>query len=1588
MSLTPLKLERKLSLWSEAAEWSQQPRSVLASITLDEEVVDYETSVVRTAMAFIREPILTTQAAVDEEFVEMDRAMLVQSQRAAARLKGLNHLRDLSSNLHALLPSSTQPTKAQPRDSPMALSERLLGHIARVLSTPCRRESGVGGERTGLHILTGIDTAGTITKDSIHNAFYAFLTQYFALTGHRDSLSAPPAATPTTEVATPSSSSVWLSPTARLHLMSLCAIDFDYGTIPDSVLASPLPSSSWSRYRSLSRARDLAALGKSGVVSFLQPLSSISTNQWSLTTINEPFAPVWLLRHAGWSLFRLLSYTAASISPPSNADVEPEQEGAYRLQLALLLFMRHQLEDNLRLLALDTIQPEAFGRRVAQNVAEALSWSHAACALQSAERAARLEADPNARSPAQLQFAYLLSNEQILWVLLRCCLTPSTRQTLATDTTWIKLLLQVLHGNWPLAYTSQMIALRICRHLLPLMSPSDAVFTTVVSSSSSDGDTKTNFVQQLLDRIGSSRLASSLPDGVAASSAAATPKPALPVPLKLGDECVSLLRELMNTESWRVVINKEINTSLSNWRDTFRTVPHLVDFKDTKITSLLTRGIGSLWVLGGGCAFLREASRVLIEYQGRAVVGSVLRLFQDRKTSEKKAQVWIDGDIGHDAGGDVKVDDAMAVAGEKLQVRRDALVPIDDVAVPLMAINEPEEIIRTLAALIFATETAAATRKRTSDEKSPTPSSSSSISPLLAMSSEDARAELVRAEIKQMCVKSLTVLLDRPDMASLMLEHKLGPSLVPLASQPVMEDIKIDIDEETDEFAERNLTDAQREERNETERSRRMRTIAELETRAILVAQMVRDVNAVKKKSSDQSSKSLSEAKIPAALSTTATTATTAPVVTSTVPPTQWECPVCTLLNSRRDRRCIACETAQPVIVPPVIVPVIVKKAESKALIGPTIVPLEQQLALLGYDIEMCRRAVEATKDSPVEEVATRAIQWLLSQGDHVLVPGVPLSLFPTYGVTLPPANVNPVDIHFAAYAFPMDDTSMMTAKFRSPAPESKEFKSMVESQTLVGLYAVAARNQDHLSSLYARRCLLSLLHQHRSLLEKEADETDKPVNGPPSTLGNDDGEDLPPLPSALTGSGGASVGLTSSGGGAGLVLQARSLSLHRSSVKHALASFGPAGFLAKFVALVCASPAQLEVTSLQSNGAPLRLVALREVVLSVLSAERTRVARAAEKNSSLTNEELKRLAPIAGHMATDLVLHLLSFTNGSRIDTKVVLSTVIWTCDVFFALDNTNTITNGTLTSVDSRKPPNRLLEFLFIPQILLALTHSIAATTSDTQLTLIRLLGRMIRQQLRLTSATSSNHIWYSAVLPKFNVITGAMHRVLLAEGKVNMGLEAGLSYPHSHLCKALIDVALSVKQWHERMRRLAAETGATLPQWYITEEAEAKAATERRAGEELVRAMKAAEERRLKEEADKKKREEDEKKRIEDAAKKAAEELAKKQADEKKKADDAAAAAAAARRATGTSTLWNCNQCGVNNPMAQRFCSECGTRQPEALSTPVVVPTPTPTTPTPTPPVVVSTPPSSRPIPTTVSILSFESIIIVSLSVLMWC
>lgn len=194
-------------------------------------------------------------------------------------------------------------------------------------------------------------------------------------------------------------------------------------------------------------------------------------------------------------------------------------------------------------------------------------------------------------------------------------------------------------------------------------------------------------------------------------------------------------------------------------------------------------------------------------------------------------------------------------------------------------------------------------------------------------------------------------------------------------------------------------------------------------------------------------------------------------------------------------------------------------------------------------------------------------------------------------------------------------------------------FKAGSRRQELAQLYQTAQMTQNVLATLYARRCLLSLLYKLKDQIQtdeqQQVESKDEKTAPPPM---------FPPF-------------------------------LRRTaSLDHALSSFGPVGFLAKFIALLCSNPQQLTLPDpLQTRGS-VGLDTLKEILHTILYAEQQQLQQEAMELQSriVPFHRFKQSAPIARNLLQDAALHMLSLCRADQTsELHHVMLCYVLSCDV-----------------------------------------------------------------------------------------------------------------------------------------------------------------------------------------------------------------------------------------------------------------------------------------------------------------------------------
>jgi hypothetical protein len=410
-----------------------------------------------------------------------------------------------------------------------------------------------------------------------------------------------------------------------------------------------------------------------------------------------------------------------------------------------------------------------------------------------------------------------------------------------------------------------------------------------------------------------------------------------------------------------------------------------------------------------------------------------------------------------------------------------------------------------------------------------------------------------------------------------------------------------------------------------------------------------------------------------------------------------------------------------------------------------------------------------------------------------------------------------------------------------------RELLQGVARLELAALFDTAARHRRALSILYARRCLLELLH----LLKEQVAEQ--------------------PSPHAIAAARRLSVATLAAHAAAVSIGVAVAQpfddapsssgseppqSRRTASIAHALSSFGPAGFIAKFIALLCSAPHQLSSPLSVGDGRRSGLIRLGAIVHTILLAERQRIQ--SDAACALAGGQFKGAAPIARHLLQGAVHSMLTLCRRD-IDTAVrhaVVHTVEYIFDAFFAIDDSHAqahtaalpATSAALplpvsSGADSISPSplpsliaggSMLLHLFSTPVCLLLLeviamasfvlspsgtraTAAAAAGLSDDfiphaahiqclerqRLVFVRLLARVLTFRVRIMQSSplllvelhrsESERRWSAVLHAKCAQLQSLSLSALEDESLAGRGSMSPTSFPHTFLLQALIDLAL---------------------------------------------------------------------------------------------------------------------------------------------------------------------------------------------------
>ena len=270
-------------------------------------------------------------------------------------------------------------------------------------------------------------------------------------------------------------------------------------------------------------------------------------------------------------------------------------------------------------------------------------------------------------------------------------------------------------------------------------------------------------------------------------------------------------------------------------------------------------------------------------------------------------------------------------------------------------------------------------------------------------------------------------------------------------------------------------------------------------------------------------------------------------------------------------------------------------------------------------------------------------------------------------------------------------------------------YARVVYHAELLQLYWSAQRTQEALTILYARRCLLSLLHLLKDQLRAEngasaggfstaaspqtsrhASPHPSPRASPHHRATSSQASPAPSIRSLRPSSPGTAIRALSSGPSPVLRPTSSALTAPPSPVPmaggrrvpssgHSLSSFGPAGFLARFVALLCSAPHQLTIPHaasqldvLSGGGGRAGLANLGNIVHTILLAERARLAQESGRASFVSQRDFAVWCPIARHLLQDAVLLMMRLCRkDAAVERHSLLNTVIYIMEAFFALED-----------------------------------------------------------------------------------------------------------------------------------------------------------------------------------------------------------------------------------------------------------------------------------------------------------------------------
>lgn len=503
-----VSVSRAPSLWNKDRIMSKLLRNTVRSMRIvkqllrlrtraaDDSSAHSEEALARSVLTFVRDKTDTSQLLS----LSME-AVAAQHSRATYRLTGLQAVHQLAKRLLAL--RSVPHSSFREGDSPVSLSELCLSQVSRALRAlpgsvrPAASHLSLPPPplSSPMHLLFGVDSVGLELRSFIFNEYYAFIGSFLELATHT-------AAQPTTSSTVSPILSVSptqppllpLSCSAHLHLLHLCAVNFEWVKTTPLLPAGGLDSwlggaSSHQRAGSLTRSHDMFALSRLGILQFLRPLTALlrapSVSEWSLdssvappsSSVSRAAAPsdvAWSVSFSAWALFRLLAYASApAVSGWSDVDA-----GALEVSAGVMEEVRVQLQANQQLMAvtasssepatlhlsladasiawhlhaLQAMQthgamfasPAAGAATAVRNVGSAFSSPRSSPKLAPASLVTPLVGlHPESLARALSRQELLQQRTQLLWVVARCCQSATFCARLASSAEWVALLFKL-----------------------------------------------------------------------------------------------------------------------------------------------------------------------------------------------------------------------------------------------------------------------------------------------------------------------------------------------------------------------------------------------------------------------------------------------------------------------------------------------------------------------------------------------------------------------------------------------------------------------------------------------------------------------------------------------------------------------------------------------------------------------------------------------------------------------------------------------------------------------------------------------------------------------------------------------------------------------------------------------------------------------------------------------------------------------------------------------------------------------------------------------------------------------------------------